>query len=129
MKLKEIVNVAKTAQNKLKKFSCPAEHIYISDLNSTSPILIFISESYNAMDLYNRTNLATKIHTGPLAIRYYILGTTHIKNTNTVITRSKLYQSTKIYGKTPLLFDNSEYASISDTGFIMGKNVDANNRI
>lgn len=125
MKLIELVNYAKLAQGKLKNFSLQADHIYVVDINTSAPALVFISEKYNSFDLYSRTNISTKIHTGPLNIRYFVLGYTHFNNQNSGVTRSELYRATKIYGKSPLLFDNFEYASISDTNFISGRDVDA----
>lgn len=126
MKLAELVTHAKLAQKKLKNSSLEADHIYAIDSNSSSPFLVFISEKYNNFDLYNRTILSTKIHTGPLSIRYYVLGYTHFKNQNASVTRAQLYQAIKIYGKSPLLFDNFEYASITDTNFISGREANAN---
>jgi len=130
MKLTEIVLHAKSAQNKLKNLSCPADHIYVLDSNKSSPIIVFISENYNAVDLYYRTSLATRIHSGPFNLKFYVLGTNHILNANSLITRAELYQAVKIYGKNPLIFENNEFASISDTQFINdGVSLNARNTI
>lgn len=129
MKLSEIVLFAKIAQNKLNNLSCSAEHIYVLDSNKSNPIICFISENFNNMDFYYRTSLASKIHSGPFNLKYYILGTNHILNTNSLVTRAELYQAIKIYGKTPLVFENNEVASISDTQFIHGTTLNARNTI
>lgn len=129
MNLTDIIKNAKVAQNKLKVLNNSAEHIYALYLQTNKPTLVFISDSYNDLDFYTRTKLATQIHSGPFSLRYYILGTKHIDKSSTLVTRSELYNATKIYGKTPLLFENSEYASISDTHFIAGKKIDAQKRV
>jgi len=129
MKLTEIVLFAKQAQNKLKNLKSCADHIYVIDSNKLNPIIVFISENYNNIDFYYRTSLATRIHSGPFNLKFYVLGTNHILNSNSLITRPELYQATKIYGKTPLVFENNEVASISDTQFIHGTNLDARKSI
>ena len=119
MNIEVITSFAKKTQTKLKQMGIPAEHIYALDYISMdrSPALIFVSDAYNNMDLYNRSLLATKIQSGPLKISFYITGTTHLFTGTSQISREKLYHATKIYGKTPLILDDMEFATPRDFAF------------
>ncbi len=119
MKVSEFIKLAKQAQETLKAFDYPAEHIYLvgySDPKSI-PSLVFVSSRYNSFDIYTRAQLATAIHKGPLKYNYYIIGTNQVGTTKGLISRDILYKAIKLYGRQPLIIDGVEYATQQDMNF------------
>ena len=118
MKVSDFIKLAKKAQSTLRAFDYPAEHIYLIGYSESHVVasLVFVSEKYNGLSLYDRTQLATAIQKGPFKYNFYVLGTDHLSKT-TAITSDQLYRAVKIYGRTPLMLGGVEYASQQDANF------------
>ena len=119
MKVVDFVKLAQKAQHKLKELGWPAEHIYLMGYSDprTIPSLIFVSPNYNSLDLYNRARLSLLIQQGPLKFNYYVISPSSILSSSGSIKKEDLYRAIKIYGKTPLMLNNFEYASKKDLEF------------
>ncbi len=119
MKVVDFVKLAQKAQHKLKELGWPAEHIYLVGYSDpkTIPCFIFISQNYNSLDLYNRARLSLLIQQGPLKFNYYVISPSSMLSSSGPIRREDLYRAIKIYGKTPLMLNNLEYASKKDLEF------------
>jgi hypothetical protein len=112
MKLESFIQIAKISQKKLKDLGFAAEHIYLVDYST--PSIVFISEKYNKLDLYDRIRLSSKTRNGPLKYDFHIIGTRHITLHESSINKEKLYNAIKIYGRTPLILNEVEFASKQD---------------
>jgi len=100
----------------LKENGVPAKHIYLSGYSDPGviPSLIFVSDDYNEMDLYERSKISTAIQKAPFKYNFYILGDKHLAKQNSPVSREHIFNSIKLYGKTPLIIDGVEFASKED---------------
>jgi hypothetical protein len=116
MKISDFVKWAKQAQSTLKENGVPAKHIYLSGYSDPGviPSLIFVSDDYNEMDLYERSKISTAIQKAPFKYNFYILGDKHLAKQNSPVSREHIFNSIKLYGKTPLIIDGVEFASKED---------------
>lgn len=119
MKVSDFVSLAKNAQLKLKELGWPAEHIYLVGYTDPKsiPSMVFINPKYDLLDLYNRTKLSLLIQQGPLKFNYYVMSPANIASSSGAVKRNDLYRAIKIYGKSPLMLNNLEYASKRDFEF------------
>jgi len=119
MKISDFAKWAKDAQGVLKRHGVPAKHIYLSGYSDPGviPSLIFVSDKYNDMDLYKRSEISTAIQKAPLKYNFYILGDKHLAKQNSPVSREYIFRSIKLYGKTPLVIDGVEFASQQDINF------------
>lgn len=119
MKISDFVKWAKQAQSVLKQHGVPAKHIYLLGYSNPGviPSLIFVSDKYNDMDLYQRSQISTSIQKAPLKYNFYILGDKHLAKQNSPVSREHIFNSIKLYGKTPLVIEGVEFASKQDINF------------
>jgi len=119
MKVADFTTLAKKAQLKLRELDLPAEHIYLlgySDPRSI-PSLLFVSNKYDDLDLYDKARISTLIQNGALKFNFYVVGPLSFRNGSSTIRREHLYKAIKIYGKKPLTLGNMEFASKKDLEF------------
>lgn len=107
MEISKFIEFAKEAQSVLSRSGYAAEHIYLAGYSKIletdfKPALIFVSNAYDALDLYTRAKLAIKIHKGPLTINYYLFGPEQLESSNIPVTKESLRNAIKIFGKKTL---------------------------
>ena len=111
MKLADLVHFAKQAQSVLRTMHKPAEHIYVTGLSEprSNPSLVFISNGYDKMNIYDRALLSSSIQKGPLRINYHVVGPKQISSSSGPVTREHISRGFKIYGNGPLTLNGTEY--------------------
>jgi hypothetical protein len=104
MKISDFVKWAKQAQSVLKQHGVPAKLIYLLGYSDPGviPSLIFVSDKYNDMDLYQRSQISTSIQKAPLKYNFYILGDKHLARQNSPVSREHIIQLYQTIWQNPL---------------------------